>query len=575
MKNRRVNRSNFMKKTATLKIFFLLILSLMLASCISDPGAMKKKSKVKDNSIYNDKIGCTPNKLALILTESYECYTTCPEKTHASTLAETVEFLKENPSETVKEVVDNSKGICISDINDGKRPVGGVSIKNNYCSCLSGKADILNDCEAFCTTQPNNTTPTLTFTAELGADIANHPNLGSLYNWCTAQLNEDVNVQPQCFLSAWDGVSTIENIPVILSKNSNTMTANIQSLGYNKTYLMKLFVGNTGAENAYSTEFQVRRIKPPSSSTSIEGALKITPVSQYSCLSFGGKIVENIIYRNGQSYARAFFYFAANDIPAPIPPAGGTNQSLVLCHDEGLHPGNDSALYPRLELIPQHFALWDRSDPRFVLNGTKPEINSIIEQKLLNEYESTISGLDLFKPIVVQNRPNVATNTGSSTSTSVNMGYMMTPFINATTGKPYCPTSIHFNDPTYPLFNAMKEYMPPETEGIYLGEKEPETILDGSTYKTIYGTMFVTESILLKYGWYIENGLKIKADNNTMNTKTIYYFWPTNDSMDALEQGSRKLFTVRFYDALNGNVPSGISSSVRPMDKRLGCIPKS
>lgn len=549
--------------------------SLLFISCVSDPGAVKKKAKVKDNSVYNNKLGCTPNKYALILSESFECYSSCPTKHHVASLTEIVDYKKDNNNETVTEVIENSKGLCISDINEGKRPVGGVSIKNNFCSCLSGKSDILNDCDAFCATSPSSNTPTLTFTAELGAEIANHPNLGSLYNWCTAQLSEDVNVQPQCFLSAWDGVSSIENIPVILSNKSNTMTANIQTLGYNKTYLMKLVVGNTGAENAYSTEFQVRRIKPSSTSTGVEGALKITPVSQYSCLSFGGKIVDNIIYRNGQSYIRSFFYFASNDIPAPIPPAGGTNQSLVLCHDEGLHPGKDSAMYPRFELIPQHFALWDRSDPRFVLNGSKPEINSIIEQKLLNEYESTISGLDLFKPIIYPNRPNVASSTGGSSNTSINMGYMMTPFINATTGKPYCPTSAHFNDPNFPLFNAMKEYMPPETEGVYLGEKEPETILDGSSYKTVYGTMFVTESILLKYGWYVENGLKIKADNNSMNTKTIYYYWPSQDGMDPLEQGSRKLFTVRFFDALNGNVPSGISTSVRPMDKRLGCIPKS
>jgi hypothetical protein len=148
----------------------------------------------------------------------------------------------------------------------------------------------------------------------------------------------------------------------------------------------------------------------------------------------------------------------------------------------------------------------------------------------------------------------------------------MVPFSDKT-GKSFCPTQTEFNGAD-PLFNLLKEYMD-DTEGLYLAEKEAETIQDNNAYKTIYGTMFVTESIIKKYGFYFENSLKIKATQSSMNTKTINYYWPVNDTMDPLVQGDRKLFTIRSPDTLNGNVPTGQSTSVRTTDKRIGCVPKS
>ena len=110
---------------------------------------------------------------------------------------------------------------------------------------------------------------------------------------------------------------------------------------------------------------------------------------------------------------------------------------------------------------------------------------------------------------------------------------------------------------------------------LFLGEKEAETIQDGSNYKTVYGTMFVTESILKTYAFYIENGIKIKATQSTMNTKTIYYYWPTSTTMDPLIAGNRKLFTVRAPNTLFGNIPAGLPTTSIATDKRIGCIPKS
>ena len=87
--------------------------------------------------------------------------------------------------------------------------------------------------------------------------------------------------------------------------------------------------------------------------------------------------------------------------------------------------------------------------------------------------------------------------------------------------------------------------------------------------------MFVRETTLKSYGFYIENGIKIKADAAAMHTKTIYFYWPTSTTADPLTQGGRKLFTVRTPSTLNGNVPTGQATTEATTDKRIGCVPKS
>jgi len=401
----------------------------------------------------------------------------------------------------------------------------------------------------------------------MGTDIALNTKLGNLYNWCTVQLDGDPT-SPQCFLNATDGSgNVISNIPVNINPGSNTFTANIQQLALDKTYIVKIVEGKTGT-NSQSKEFQVRRKTQSTEDSSQLGALKVTPINQYTCMTYGGTVTSTgTILRT--SYARVFYYFASNETPPPIPPAGGTNQSQVVCHDEQLHPGNDSAEYPRLELIPQAFTMWDKADPRFVNeNNSGLTINKTITTRLTNEYGVTAT-IDLFKLINYPNRP---TTTSTSTA-NIPLGYMMIPFVDKT-GKAFCPTQSDYNAADQPLFNIMKDYMD-DTEGLFLAEKEAETIQDGTSYKTIYGTMFVTESILKNYGFYIENGVKIRATQSSMNTKTIYYYWPVSTSMDPLLQGNRKLFTVRSPDTLNGNVPTGQSTSQKTSDKRIGCVPKS
>ncbi|MGZ3788872.1 MAG: hypothetical protein ACXVLQ_10130 [Bacteriovorax sp.] len=443
-----------------------------------------------------------------------------------------------------------------------KRPTNQIDIKDDFCSCINGKSDSLGQCDSFCASVPETSVPILYLNTVMGPDILSNPRLGNLYNWCNAQLDGDVT-GPQCFLSATDGVNVIDYIPVTINRNSNSLSANINQLPFNKTYILKIVEGKTGS-NAQSREFQLKRLKQRSPGDSL-GALRITPINQYSCLIYGG-----VLDGNGKiqrtSYVRNYYYFTPNETPMPVPPAGGEGNSLIVCHDDQLHPGNDNIVYPRLETIPQLTAMWDKTDIRFISDGVQLKINKLLTERLYTEY-GVRANLDLFKLIQFPSAPTSSSTTSSYTS----LGFMMVPFVNVD-GKAFCPTHIDYNGEE-PLFNLLKDYMD-DTEGLYLAEKEAETIQDGNTYKMIYGTMFVTQSTLMKYGFYIENGLKVQATEDSLHTKTIHFYWPTTDAMDPLIQGQRKLFTVKTSDSLNGNTPTGASTTIRTSDKRIGCVHK-
>jgi uncharacterized protein YfeS len=446
----------------------------------------------------------------------------------------------------------------------GTRPTNQIDIKNNFCSCINGKADSLSsNCDQTCSLKPKTSAPILYLNTIMGTDILLNRKLGNLYNWCNVQLSGDITA-PQCFLSATDGVNVIANIPVTINPGSNSLAANIQALSIDKTYILKIVEGQTGSD-AQSKEIQIRRKKQSPTNPGDLRALRVTPVNQYTCVHFGGTRIPNgPISRT--SFYRQFYYFTNNETPPPVPPSRDANEQNIVCHDEQIYPGNDSAEYPRLELIPNLFPMWDRADPRFT-NNVGENINTILEKRLLNEY-GVNTQLDLFNLINYPNRPTIS----SSSTANIPLGFMMKPFTDIA-GRSFCPTQVEYNDENQPLFNLLGEYMD-DTEGLYLAEKEAETILDDSTSKTVYGTMFVSESVIKAYSFYIENGVKIRTTQSAMNNKTIYYYWPTSRMMDPTIKGSRKLFTVRTPATLNGNIPTGIPTTTVTSDKRIGCIPK-
>lgn len=553
-------------------LMVLTVLMSLLASCVGDQGVAKNRGIVKDFSSTKPQIGCGENYLILTLGDT--CTSECDTGTHIATsdeLSAVIDELSKAPVTEAKTTlltnINASAGICVDDVIVETRPTNQIDIKNDFCSCLNGKSDVINDCEATCASKPLTTVPTLYVNTLVGPDITLNDKLKNLNNWCKVQLQSDTT-SPQCTLTATDGVNTVDNIPVITNSGSNSFNANIIGLAIDRTWILKLV--ESKSSQAQSKEFQLRRKAPALTDTTPIGALKVLPISQYSCLTFSATESSGSI--NIRSYVRLFYYF--NEDPQPVPPLAD-NSALVVCHDAQANPGQDQFDYPRLELIPKAFSMWDRLDTRFVrpANTNKFVIETTLDSRLQSEYGITTTGqgISLFRLLSYPNRPTTVST--SQASINLPLGYIMIPFVDPNTQKSYCPTSIHFNG-NQPLLNLLGDYMD-DTEGLYLAEKEPEVVNEGGTNKLIYGTMFVREGTVKDYGFYVENGLKVKANTATLHSKTIYLYWPTSTTAEALTAGGRKMYTIRYPDTLNGNIPTGVLTSEPTTDKRIGCVPKS
>nr|BDT29573.1 hypothetical protein BHI3_30390 [Bacteriovorax sp. HI3] len=453
----------------------------------------------------------------------------------------------------------------LAEQNDLPRPTKTIGIKPDFCSCRMGRPDIVNGCDSFCAIQPYSTAAILYVNTTPEADVALNPKLGNLYNWCTAQLNHD-EVTPQCVLNAWDGANSI-NIPVTLKKDSNSFSANISQLSTERTWILKLVENKTGS-NAQTREFQVRRKELAPEDGGVGGALKIAPANQYTCLLYGGKTdAMGEIIRT--TYVRKYYYYPNNETPAPVPAVGGARQSQVVCHDEQLHPGADSYIYERLELERAHFLTWDKADLRFtydVASSGKLRINKILEDRLSSEFGINAT-LSLFNLLNYSNRPSSL----STNPSNVPVGYVMVPF-STVTGTAFCPTATDFQG-NQPLLSLLGDYMH-STEALYIAEKEPETIQDGTSYKTFYGTMLITDSELQGIAFTIENGVKKLVTRGDYHSKRVYYYWPKHPMLDPLSANNRKLFVIKSPNELNENSMSGLPISMQTSDKRIGCVPR-
>ncbi|MDD4976955.1 MAG: hypothetical protein PHY93_21565, partial [Bacteriovorax sp.] len=150
------------------------------------------------------------------------------------------------------------------------RPTNQLTVKT-MCICLNGRSDLGKnvECENVCWNTPYSNSPMLYLEFVLGDEILLHPKLGNLYNWCNVMLDGDVTA-PSCNLSAKDGFNRINNIPVSIYPGENILTANLQQLAYDRTYIMKLYEGKTGS-NAQSNQFSLKREKNNTGRTDIGG----------------------------------------------------------------------------------------------------------------------------------------------------------------------------------------------------------------------------------------------------------------------------------------------------------------
>lgn len=541
-----------MKEKSTLPIhsFLLMMILITLGACINDGGRAGRPFIEDFAQGASTRPGCGD---LFYNGTSGDCTSVCPAETVVAS-DEELEQILEEASETLTEIINDSRGVCVDEQIEIKRPTDQVSVRKDFCSCLAGKPDILNNCDAFCTGR-NLTTPTLFGSVDLGPDILLNAELGNLSNWCSREIGDGLT-GPSCLLEANDGFST-QKLTMEVQEGGNSFTANLQTLSFNKTYVMRIVEQTSGAR---SNAFQLIRKQQQTDPVGPQGPLKIMAVSQYTCVKRSATVINSdFLFENA---VRQHFYFASNNSPPPQPP----NTPLVICHDiaQGL---NDNPLRPRLELRPQHFAVWDLADLRFIdvnPQDGSPDVNTLIRDRLTNEF-GVSANVNLFGLLTWPNGPN---------SGAQNLGIFMQPFVNPVTGKAFCPGRQQY-DSDDPIFRILGDVVGVPTEGIYLAEKEPEALTDqqGNTIEVPQDIILMRENLLKRIWFYFENDRHFIPDDITVNSKTIHFYYPPDLNDPFTKKSTQRTYTVRSPQNIGAQSNVGLNTSIPAPDKRFGCIP--
>ena len=502
------------------------------------------------------------------------CLDSCADNQHIASDEEvneliadinTSEGLTKDEEDQIKEVVAASRGVCVDDIS---RPDNAINI-STFCGCKGSEAIVANNCASYCASKNTGEEELLFVEVLLDPEIESNPLYGSLKNWCGVEIG-DGKTNPSCNLELTDNNGGSLTIPIENFISSKSFSVDMKLLNSDVTYVARIVESTSGSD---SSSFQVRRLDEDTS-VDFTGPLSVHHVSQYTCMTRSG--TSDGVNFSWLHALRLHYYFTPNNPPPSLPPV--TN-GQVYCHDVEIHGYSDSPLYERLELIPHHFSVWNYRDTRFVDtdgNG-KEDINDILKQRLLDEY-SINKEIQIFGTL---KWPNVipVSDAGSTSSTGDNpiMGYYMIPWVNSTTGKGFCPTQEQYNG-TDPMFRVMKDYIGIDTEGIFLAEREGLSMLDadGNTVIAPTDVLIIRETLLRKIWFYYENNQHLEPDDYAAENKTIMFYWPPDINDPYVRKSTQYIYTVRSSENIgsgDANGSSDLQTSIRPPDKRFGCVP--
>lgn len=456
------------------------------------------------------------------------------------------------------------------------RPDNAVYWNSDFCACKDSKPISYGNCSSFCSGKNTGGAETL-FAKFTVSEAISLGGLGNLHAWCKVNLPGDTQ-NPECELQARDEQGNITSIEVNIPVNSNSFTANIQDkLSFDKTYVLTLVEKTSQAK---SNSIQLVKFSTDVS-LPILGPLKNAPISQYTCLVRGfsedsstGDIFYDAAYR-------LHFYFIPRIPPKPIP-AGMSN---LICHDifNPLYGIIDDELYPRFEQLPGVFNLWDTTDPRFYDNNGNGQIdiNEAIIQKTRNFGGSISAAANFFNSFKWPGSPPLEDEAGAENSQP--LGFFMAPWIDQSTFKSYCLTSTHFNS-SNPLFKAMRDYIGVDTEGLYVGEKAPETITnnEGKLTSGFPDYILIRETDLKSVWFYLKNQVPTVPTDDNVSNNAIYFYYPLNKISPFVRTSTQRVFRVRGAQELrsgttsssSGATSGGGSTSFPPHDGKIGCIPK-
>lgn len=450
------------------------------------------------------------------------------------------------------------------------RPDNAVKIQSDFCACQNAKPIILGNCSSFCATK-NTQDPILYLNVSVTEEISEREDLGTFVNWCTKEIvdpvsGESIATNPQCAIEAKDsdGNSGQLNLAKTISGNTQSVEVNIATLDFDKTYRIRIVETGSGAG---SSTVQIRKKSTPVNDP-VGGPLWTVPIQQYTCMNI--TIAEDGASLFYEAAARIHFYFNDETRPEPL----SSEFVNIHCHDiytYGTTPINN----PLLEETPGAYTLWNQWDPRFwdTDGDDQPQINQLIQQNVIDQGFQLDNPPNLFHKFQWYNGPNVSSASSSGGSTSAapelaTLGYYMTPWIDQTTFKAYCPTSTHY-DSNNQLFRAMKDLVGVNTEGLYIAKQE-----GSSDY------ILVRESVVKEIWFYLENGQHIEPNNNTITGKQIQFYWPGDPNSPFVKKSHQTVYTIKKASEVGGDSvstdqqnSSGTSSNYPPHDKRIGCVP--
>jgi hypothetical protein len=479
----------------------------------------------------------------------------------------------DTPTCTIDQTLDATTKTCIN--KEIVRPTGAVSFVDDFCICKNSKPVAYGSCSTFCAGK-STAEATLYVNFRVTADIS-LTSYKNVAGWCTGVIASQAGT-PSCSIVAKSSDGDEKAYAVQL--NGNSLTASVESLSEDKTYILTLKEVTSGAT---SDSVQVIRFSVDPSVASL-GTLKNAPISQYTCvvksLSTQTTGAQTDIYSDA-AY-RLHFYFLPSTPPDPIP--DGT--STLVCHDY-LNPQYtvaDNPLYPRLELIQGVFNLWDKMDPRFFDNNgnTFLDANDLIISKTKNFGATIPAGTNFFAKFSWPGSPTISTSAGNTTATNQSIGYYMAPWIDSTTYKSYCLTSTNYNS-SNALFKAMRDVLGVDTEGLYVGQKSAETLTVNGTQTTGLSDYILIRETDLKSVWfYMNNNVPTAPTDNNVANVAVYFYYPLNKTTPFVRSSAQRLFRVRSASELStssstnttGATSSGTPSSVPPHDRKIGCIPK-
>jgi hypothetical protein len=465
------------------------------------------------------------------------------------------------------------------------RPDNAVFWKSDFCGCKDGKPVTYGNCTTFCSSKNTNGAETLyaNFTVNEAISLGGLGNVGA---WCKTPLAGTQN-NPECNLVAKDENNNEISLATTTPLGLNSITADISSLPKDKTFILTLVEKTSGAK---SNSIQIIKYSSDTPIT-ILGPIKNIPVSQYACMvrEFStDDVTGDIFYDNAY---RLHFYFIPKVPPKPIP-AGNSN---LICHDifNPLYSLIDQELYPRFEQKAGIFNLWDTTDPRFYDNNGNGtiDVNEYIIQKTRNLGGTIPSNSTFFQPFTWIGAPNIEGQAGNNTTTAQPLGYYMAPWIDQTTFRSYCLTSTQYNS-SNPLFQAMKDILGVDTEGLYIGVKAPETVKDssGNLKSGLSDYILIRESDLKAVWFYLKNGIPTVPTDSTVTNNAIYFYYPLNKTSPFVKTSTQRVFRVYSAQELNagsgtsngtsrtvgtgGSTSSGSATAYPPHDRKIGCVPK-